>query len=267
MSNEVIDLTNAAQLPAVSSDMDVQITTAKRYPRDTAKCMREIVALLESNPDIAASCIYAKPVQGKTINGPSVRLAELIVSQFGNMRAQVMEFKDDGDSIEVSCAVVDLEKNVGVVWPVRRRAIDKNGMRYAQHVLDNTVNAAYAIAYRNAVLKVVPKVYTEILYQKAREIAQGNAGQLVERRGKALEAFKKIGVPVVTLCKWLEVKDETLIGLNDIGDLIGLYNALKDGETTIEEAFKYTRSGAVLAPEEALTDKQPQAMKEAEKGK
>ena len=68
--------------------IDSQVATAKRYPRSLRRVLDNSIVIATMNQDTAKTCRYAKPVAGKTINGPSVHLARIICQQYGNIRVQ-----------------------------------------------------------------------------------------------------------------------------------------------------------------------------------
>jgi hypothetical protein len=75
-----------------------------------------------------------------------------------------------------------------------------------------TGNAACAIAFRNAVFKVVPASLCQPIYEKAKEVARGTAETLVKRRDKAIDYFNSIGVKNEQIISVLEIKrSRTLI--------------------------------------------------------
>ena len=76
------------QIDAVErANVDSQVATAKQYPRDLARSINNSIAMATMDYNTAQSCGYALPRGGKPITGPSVHLAKLIVSNWGNIRA------------------------------------------------------------------------------------------------------------------------------------------------------------------------------------
>ena len=60
------------------AEVDIAITTAKRYPRDVARSLKLCRELALRNPKIAERCNYAVPRAGKKIIGPSVHFARIV---------------------------------------------------------------------------------------------------------------------------------------------------------------------------------------------
>lgn len=224
-------------MSASDNEMTQQITTAKRYPRDLTtfrKTVRKNVTLTEA---IAEECIYAVPRGGKTIEGPSVRFAEVVQSAWGNCRVGGRIVGDDGKFITAQGAFHDLESNSLVIMETRRRITDSKGKRYNDDMIGVTGQAAIAIASRNAVLKGIPKAFWADLYEDARKVVAGDFQTLANRRAKAMQAFAIYGIVPEQLFANLGIKGEDDMTPDHLVTLRGILNALKDGTTTPEEAF------------------------------
>ena len=66
------------------ANVDAQVSTAKRYPRNISRAVDNSIALATLDNETAQSMGYALPRGGKPITGPSVHLAKLVVSNWGN---------------------------------------------------------------------------------------------------------------------------------------------------------------------------------------
>lgn len=78
---------------------DVLISTAKRYPRSLTQCKAKALALATMDPDIAAECFYKLTRGGKVIEGPSIRLAEIIASTWQNVRSGARTIAESGTMV------------------------------------------------------------------------------------------------------------------------------------------------------------------------
>lgn len=234
-------------------ETDIQIVTAKRYPRSIARVQEQAMALATLDEETAESMFYVLPSRsddGKPIEGPSVRLAEIIASSWTNMRAKTSIVDDDGKFITAQGVAWDLESNLCVSIDVRRSVTKKNGQRYSTDMIAVTANAACAIAFRNAVFKIVPKSLVTPIYLAAKKVAIGDASSLVTKRASAIEGFGKMGITPDRICLCLSKPSVADITLDDIGILRGFYTAIRDGETTIDEVFPKPEPKKALATEE-----------------
>ena len=229
-----------------SSEINQQIVTAHRFPRSIKAFLDEAQALVTLNDSVANECIYALPRGGKTIEGPSARFAEIVAHAWGNSRAGARVVDEHGDFVTAQGVFHDLEKNVAITFEVQRRIVDKNGKRFKPDMIGVTANAACSIALRNAILKGVPKAFWQSLYDQARLVAMGDAKTLATRRAGALEFLQKFGATEDMVLKLLGVDGVEDITLEHLVTLRGIATAIKDGDTTVEQAFSDTASDKPL---------------------
>jgi len=219
------------------SEIDMQVATAHKYPRSIKRFRDESLQMVTLNESVAESCIYALPRGGKTIEGPSARFAEVVASAWGNCRAGARVVSDHGDFITAQGVFHDLERNVAITYEVQRRITDSKGKRYNADMIGVTGNAASSIALRNAILKGIPKAFWDDMYQAARQTVMGDFKTLVNRRADAMKVFVALGVTEAQVLAKLEVSGIEDIGLEHLVILRGLITAIKEGDTTPEQAF------------------------------
>jgi hypothetical protein len=219
------------------SEIDQQVSTAKKYPRSLKKFRDECLSMVTLSESIAKSCIYALPRGGKSIEGPTARFAEVVLSAWGNARAGARVVSTEEDFIRAMGTFYDLERNVAIQYEVGRRITDKKGDRYNDDMINVTGNAACSVALRNAILKGVPKAFWEDMYIAARKTSIGDIRTLVTKRANAIEDFGKMGVTPEMIFRSLSVNGIEDIGVEHLVTLHGTFTALKEGETTIEQAF------------------------------
>lgn len=224
-------------------EIEQQIATARRYPRSVKRFRDEALELVTLSESVAGQCVYALPRDGKVIEGPSARFAEIIASAWGNCRAGARVVDDRGEFVVAQGVFHDLERNVAITYEVQRRITGKNGRRYSADMIGVTANAACSIALRNAVLKGVPKALWEDMYAEARRVIMGDVKTLANRRSAAIAEFQRFGVTPAQLWAKLGVEGVEDVGLDHLVVLRGLLTAIKEGDTTAEEAFDMGRAG------------------------
>jgi len=260
---EVLSLTdgNGALSAVDKASIDMQIATAKQYPRVVSDCIKEALTLATMDEDTAGSMFYALPRGGKKIEGPSARLAEIMAYSWGNLRVDADIVAEDKTTVTAMGTCFDLEKNVAVRVRVKRRITDKDGKRYNDDMIGVTSNAAISIALRNSVFKVIPRSLVDRIYQQARKASIGKAGTITQKRQNALLMFSKMGVDQSEVFAVLGVKDLDDVGEEELITLRGLANAIKEGETTVEQTFRPVKASTGAADlNSALT--QPTAGKD-----
>lgn len=265
MTDEIMSVESGTVAMLNKSEIDQQIATAHKYPRSIKRFRDEALAMVTLNENIAQECIYALPRDGKTIEGPSARFAEVIASAWGNSRAGARVVNDQGNFVTAQGVFHDLERNVAITYEVQRRIVNKQGRRFSDDMIGVTANAACSIALRNAILKGVPKAFWSDMYDQARATAIGNVQTLANRRSRAILVLQKYGVTPKQVFDFLEVAGEEDITVDHLTKLFGITTALKEGDTTPEQAFAPPAPRDVKQAEKAplayLTDAEFEAKK------
>jgi len=226
---QVIDQPEA-QVSIASSDWDQQVRTAKRWPRDIVQFKRDLLAMATVDEETASSCQYSLPRANKPIEGPSVRLAEMAVSTYGNLQVSSQVTGHDDRWVYAETVVRDLEKNIAIGVRVKRRITDRHGRTYSDDMIGVTGMAALAISFRNAVFKVVPAAFIGAAYRASQQMLEESAGADLKRAVPAmLAAFKDKGVTEEEVLRYLRVEKPSDIRGIHIVRLRGVINALKDG--------------------------------------
>jgi len=222
--------------------------------------------------ETAEACFYSLP-RGKNddgskkfIKGPSIRLAEIALSCYGNLRAAsriVGTNITDDPHVIIQAVCHDLEKNSAISIEKRRTVTKKKFKeRPDSDDINLATNACSAIALRDAIFKVVPGVLVKPVYEAAKRVAIGDAKTLNERRDKAIEVFTKMGVTLDRILFALDRKGIEEIDLEDLETLTGLRSAIKDGQTTIESAFPLPQKEAkagIFGADKSKTETPPPA--------
>lgn len=221
------------------AEIDQQIITARAMPRSLSRAVSNITTLATLDEVSAEECIYALPRAGKAIKGPSIRLAEIIASQYGNCRvgARVVHVDRYDKYVEAEGVFHDLETNTATTSRVRRRISNKRGELLHEDMIIVTGNAACAIAKRNAILGGVPKAVWRKAYDAVESVIAGDVKTLTERRPMALKAFAAFGVKPEQIFNSLGVAGLDDITLDHMATLTGMRSSLKSGESTVEEMF------------------------------
>lgn len=265
--------TSEALSAVTSAEIDKQIATAHQYPRNVAACVQNIQALALMDEDIAGSCYYHLERTDKNgdkaiIEGPSIRLAEIVAANWRNLRLGTRVVGNDGRMVTVEAVCHDLESNVAVSQQQVRSIVTRNGKTYSNDMQTLTINAASAIALRNAINKVIPMAITKKVVEQCKEMVRGRAAELPEKRQKIVSAFASIGVSREQLLAKLRIASIDDITADMVVSLRGLYTSLKDGNSTVEEEFPKTAAEPTeeQSQTQAVTDKARAAVKKAQQG-
>jgi len=234
---EIVKLeTGATQAAIEKATIDQQIVTAHAYPRSMQSFLNELKEFATMDQETASSCFYSLKRANKKIEGPSVRMAELIGYCFGNLRTKTTIISVDEETITVEGWFYDLERNRAYSDQVTRGISDRHGRRYSADMIRVTANAASAIAFRNAVMKGVPRSLWKSIIPDIRKAMLGK-GTMEEKRKAAAAWFGERGVSEARVLGYLEVKGWADVGEEELIDLRGVITAVNEGETTINELF------------------------------
>lgn len=256
MENEtmVMEMVSESSLSLITkAEIDVQISTAKAFPRSLKMFLDRALSMATISEDIAGSCSYSLPRGGKALEGPTVRLAEIVCSTYGNIRAGARVIANDGKTVTAQGICHDLETNYCVTVEVKRSILQheykwddnsKKSLKTGRMITMNedmqvvTGNAACAIAYRNAVFKVVPSALVSDIYEKSRLVARGTEQTLPARRQKTLDYLHGLKVTDKQICDVLELKKVEDIDLDKLDTLRGMCTLIKNGESTVKDLFE-----------------------------
>jgi hypothetical protein len=234
--------------------IDMQIATAKQYPRDLKRAIEKCITFVTMDKSISEKMFYTLKKGGKTIVGPSVNLAKIMAQQMGNMRVEnrVVGF----DATHVTCEAVcfDLETNYAVRTQIKKSIVGSSG-RYSEDMCTITANAGNAIALRNAIFNCIGMDLVDKVYNAAKQNFVGDLSdinKLVARRTLLIETIKQnyashkltdeeiaraVGKETIS-----HIKEEEIIVL------IGLEKAIAEGEQTVETVFRPTLRGTPAPP-------------------
>ena len=240
------DAQSVIQMDAIEkANVDVQVSTAKQFPRNVTRAIQNSIVMATIDPETAQMMRYALTRGGKPITGPSVHLAKLIVSNWGNVRAEAKVVQITDSQVVSRGTCWDLENNVATAIEVRRNIKGKNGQRFSDDMITVVGNAANSIAFRNAVFSVIPKAVTDKVYRAAQECITGDLSdeaKLLQKRTNCLKFFNdEYGITEEEVIKLCGKQTVNQIKADEIALMLGIYQSLKDGDTTVEEVMEPIR--------------------------
>jgi hypothetical protein len=258
-SLETIEATERASI-------DSMVATAKRYPRNLKRCTENSIFVVTQSVESAKTCSYALPRGDKQITGPSIHLARILGQNYQNLRVESKITDITPTQVVSQSTCLDLENNYGVRVEVRRSIIGKNG-RFNDDLITVTGNACNAISFRNAVLAVIPKPIIDTVYNAAQNTITGDISdeqKLIARRKELLDKFQEQhGATEPEILKLVGKGAIEGIKRDEIVFLIGINQAIKDGDTTADEVFG--RNASVQKTADKLKDLASKGYEEVQK--
>jgi hypothetical protein len=223
------------------AEMDIQISTAKAYPRSQKTFIDDAIMLATLNQETADSCFYCLSRTGKNgkseIKGPSIRLAEIAASCWGNIHAASRIIENDGKFITAQGVCWDLEKNVKLTKEVKRKITYSDGRTYNDDMQATNGNAACSIALRNAILAVIPKALIDCVYEAAVKFSVGDQKTLPVKRKEVMDKITKMGIEPAKVLAFFNKKSIEEIDADELRQIIGIGTSIKDGIISIDKAF------------------------------
>lgn len=268
MENEIIQVSGGEMLEALNrSEIDMQIATAQRLPRNIQQCKDNMVALAAMDDSVAYNCFYHlertnKDGQKTIIEGPSVRFTEIISACWRNLRVAGRIVANDGKTITAQGICHDLETNVAYQTEVKRSILTSKGYTFSQDMQVVVGNAAVAIAQRNAICKVVPMVLIKSVVDAVQERAKEHIAKVgVQESWKQWVAYMQTQYQVGEnlLLEYVGKQQREELNVDDIQKIVGVYNAIKEGTTTVEETFKKPKGQQKIAQQAQAAAESAQA--------
>jgi len=259
MQNEEIVVSELQNADVVYSQdkatIDMQISTAKAYPRNVKRALDNSIIMATMDTETAQTCSYSLPRGGKTISGASIHLAKILAQNWGNLRVEAKVISIEPKQITSQAVAFDLENNLAIKVEVKRSIVDRTGKRFNDDMIVVTGNAGNSIALRNAILSVIPKAIVDKVYNEAKNKITGDISdktKLMAKRKQVLDGFKDVyGVSEAEVLKVIGKASIEHIDSDNIVTLIGIAQAIKDGDTSVDDMFrpKATKTSATETKE------------------
>jgi len=131
-TTQVVEIVPPTALGALErAQIDIQIATAKQFPRVISQSIEKAKNLVCHDPIIAASCRYSVPHTGGPITGNSIRLAEPMAISWGNLRYGGRIISVGERTVTGQGVCHDLETNAAVSVEVVRSIMTNEGKRFS----------------------------------------------------------------------------------------------------------------------------------------
>jgi hypothetical protein len=238
----IVKVDSDALASITKSEVGMQLDAAHRWPRSIKAFMEDAAYLVTMSKETAQSCIYTLPVRkggDKPITGPSVRLAEMCATSWGNLHIGARIIDEAPRTVTAQALAWDLEKNMRLAIEVKRGIVTSDGFRFGDDMIRVTSMAAISIALRNAIFRIIPRALVNELYAQAESKATGqDDGTFEAERDEILAVFvNKWAVPLDRVLARLSITKVADITQELLAALIGIGQSLKRREITFEQAF------------------------------
>lgn len=268
-SNSMVKSSNSIEIEAQRAIAEVQasMVLARQNPRNEMKSCDKILTMCGRSV-LAEKAMYSYARGGTNITGPSIRLAEAIAQQWGNLNYGWKTISSNDEQSEIETFAWDLETNVKV-----SRRVTVPHVRYAKgkttplkdprdiyEVLAN--NASRRM--RACILEVIPTDVVEMATEQCLATLQSNVKTDKETIKNMVEAFKAFGVSKSMIEGFIQ-RSITAITSQNVIRLKQIYQSIKDGMGDVGDYFKVDTVEMINLNEAPQKQAQSQAQTQAPK--
>lgn len=231
---------------------------AQRFPRDVRQARDRILQACE-RPALAEVATYIYNRGGTEITGPSIRLAEVMAQNWGNLHFGIRELEQRPGESTMQAYAWDLETNVRQerFFQIKHTRHTKQGSYALEDPRDiyELVANQGARRLRACILGIIPRDIVEEAVAQCDATTEAKAEITPERIKALLVKFSEFGVTKEQIETRLQRNLESIQPAQYLG-LGKIYNSLKDGMSgpadwfSVGEAEPTTKTGT-----EAVKDK------------
>lgn len=225
-----------------AQEVQVAMLAAKKFPRNQVVAFNNILRACQ-RMKLAESSMYEYPRGGEKITGPSIRLAEAIAQNWGNIDFGFMELEQRNGVSQVMAYAWDLETNARQtklfsVPHIRHTRKGDYPLTDPRDIYELVANQA-ARRVRACILGIIPGDVVEAAIERCNKtLREGYEEPLVDRVRTMARAFEKdFSVTLPMLEKYLGCRSDAF-SENDFVRLKKVYVALRDGMAKREDYFE-----------------------------
>lgn len=230
-----------------------KLVIAKRFPRDEIEAFAKVKEAC-SRPAMASTAFYKFPRGNQTVEGPTIRFAEELARCWGNIDYGIKELSQDDGKSEMQAYAWDLETNAQSVQNftnLHQREVNgkMKTLTSLRDIYENNANMATR-RLRSRILAILPNWIVDEAIRECKatlkRMAEGtNEMPLVDRVKNMIVQFAKYGVTKEQIESRLKRKADTMTA-DDFVEYIGIFNAIKNGETKVADWFEAAEEATEL---------------------
>lgn len=253
--------TTAMVMSRQAQEVQMAMYVAKSFPRDINASWARIMQSCQRK-SLAENAMYEYPRGGENVTGPSIRLAEAIAQNWGNLDFGITELEQTNGESKVMAYCWDLETNtrqtkIFTVPHIRQTKKGAKALTDPRDIYEMVANQG-ARRLRACILGIIPGDVVEAAVKQCNETLTKGKEPLQDRVRKMILCFQNdFSVPKECLEQYIGCKSEAFTE-NSVVRLRGVYTALKEGRADREAYFTLP----TLA-EEAGTEQNTQAPEQA----
>ncbi len=242
---------------------------AQKFPRDEEKCVGRIIQSC-NRKSLAEQAEYAFPRGGSVVRGPSIRLAEVIAQNWGNIQSGIREIGEVEGASLMMAYCYDLETNtrnerIFTVKHVRKARGVLKKLDDPRDIYEMNFNQG-ARRLRACILQTVPGDVIELAVETCRATLEKSDDPMEERIEKMLEQFSKYKVSQEMIEAALE-KPVADILAPDLVQLRTIFTSIRDGMAKVQDYFEFEATSDTDELKQKLAEQKKKAEPEKEPAK
>lgn len=249
-----------------AQEVQAAMVIAKKFPRDEVQSFNRIMKACQRKT-LAEQAVYEYPRGGTKVTGPSIRLAEAMAQNWGNLDYGIIELEQKSGESQVMAYAWDLETNTRQtkIFSVPHIRSTKKGnvaLTDPRDIYELVANQG-ARRVRACILGVIPGDVINSALAQCNKTLLNDSGNipLVDLIRQVAATFQdEYGVTVQMLEKFIGCKCESF-SMNDLIRLKRVYKSLKDGMAKREDYFDMIPAANPDEVDNPFDGKKPRASK------
>lgn len=214
-----------------AQEVQAAMVVAKKFPRNAAESTSRILDAC-TRRTLAETAMYSYPRGGTEVTGPSIRLAECLAQNWGNIDFGYIELEQKNNESQVMAYAWDLETNTrqSKVFTVPHRRETRGGSKPltdSRDIYELVANQA-ARRVRSCILAVIPGDVIEAAIKQCELTLVGGKTPLPDRIKKMVEQFAEFEITPDQLAGFIG-KNVDAFTAQDVVRLGKIYRSIKDG--------------------------------------
>lgn len=239
----------AVEQQRANAEVQSAIIAAKRFPRDERGALDRILNAC-CRPTLAEHALYSYSRGGTDVTGPSIRMAEAIAQNWGNIQFGIRELDQKDGVSTVEAFAWDCETNVRQtkifqVGHVRHTKTGPKKLTDPRDIYELVANSG-ARRVRACILGLIPGDVIDAAVQQVEITMKSTADTSPEAMLKLVAAFERYGVTKAQIEKRIQRRLDAITAAQVVS-LRKIFTSLKDGMSAAADWFEVTTPKAVTS--------------------
>ena len=241
------------------AEVQAALVIAKQFPRNPIEAYDRVMNACQ-RPGLAQSAVYSYARGGTSVTGPSIRLAEMLAQNWGNIQYGIRELSSENGESTVEAFAWDVETNTRQtkVFQVPHIRYTRQGTKKLTDPRDiyELVANNGARRLRACILGVIPGDVVDAAVDQCEKTIHASADTSPEGVQKLIKAFEQFGVFKDDIEGFIQRRVDAITPANVVS-LRKIFTSLRDGMSSAKDWFKGAKTvevAAVEAPKPTLND-------------